>query len=427
MSLFGIKGMRSYYAAATMARVGDEMVAFALVLLVLERTDRPALAGLTGAAYALPAVATGPLLGAWLDRTPYRRTALALNQLVLGAVMLGMLAVVGHAPDWVTPALAAVAGTTLPMVSGGFTSMLPNLVPRALLVRANSVEAASFGAATITGPAAAATIAAAVSVETAVAVIAVTAAASIVALTRLPALPPVGGATDEPFARAVAAGIIHLMRNPPLRVSTVASTLALGVSGLLLVTLPLHVASLGAPKAASGYLWTAIEVGSVTTALLVGRRQLPWRPEHIVVLAVAAYALAITTWPLAPDLPTLLVLAALAGLLQGPMMPAMFTARQVYSPPDLQGRVSTTAASLRLGVMAIGQAVGGLLVPTVGTSVALMVVAGGLLAAAALGRLSGLSRRRSVQDHRAGEVARLVGVEAKGERLGDGHPLSDDQ
>ena len=61
-----------------------------------------------------------------------------------------------------TPLLAATAGATLPMVSGGFTSMLPTLVPAALLPRANAIEAASFALATICAPAAAATIAAAV-------------------------------------------------------------------------------------------------------------------------------------------------------------------------------------------------------------------------------------------------------------------------
>ena len=104
--------------------------------------------------------------------------------------MLSLLAVVGHSAHWITPALAAVAGATLPMVSGGFTSMLPSLVPAERLARANSLEAASFGAATITGPAAAATIAAVVSVEAAALVIVVAAGLSIVAITRLPALPP---------------------------------------------------------------------------------------------------------------------------------------------------------------------------------------------------------------------------------------------
>lgn len=372
-----------YLVAATLARVGDEMVAFTLVLLVLERTDSPALAGLTGAAYALPAVVTGPLLGAWLDRTRFRRTALAVNQAVLGAVMLTMLVVVGHTAAWITPALAAVAGTTLPLVSGGFTSMLPSLVPQAVLPRANSLEAASFGAAATTGPAAAATITAAVSVDAAVVVIAVFACLSILAIGRLSALPAAGA--SEPFLGSVVAGLRHLARTPRLRASTVSTTAVMGMGGVLLITLPLHMGSLGAPRSAAGYLWTAVEIGSVTTALLLGRLQTRWRPEHVVLVAVAAYGLAISTWPLAGSLAVLLVLAAATGLVEGPMLPAMFAARQQYSPVSLQGRVSTTAASLRVGAAALGQAAGGLLVPVVGTSTALLVVAAGLLVAAGAG------------------------------------------
>ncbi|MEV0801731.1 MFS transporter [Kribbella sp. NPDC050281] len=387
--------MPSYYVAATLARLADEMVAFTLVLLVLERTSSPALAGLTGAAYALPAVVTGPLLGAWLDRTPYRRSALALNQAVLGVVMLSLLGVVGHSAHWVTPVLAAVAGATLPMVSGGFTSMLPSLVPQERLARANSLEAASFGAATITGPATAATISAVFSVETAVLVIALAATLSIVAITRLPALPRAvtGG---EPFMASVIGGLAHLARTPRLRASTVTTTLLLGVMGILLITLPLHMESLGMPTSAAGYLWTALEVGSVTTALALGRLQTRWRPEHVVMVSVAAYGLAMLTWPLAGSFAVLLLLAAVAGLLQGPTMPAMFAARQQYSPQSLQGRVSTTAASLRVGTAALGQAAGGLLVPAIGTHKALLVVAIGLVAAAVLGRVAGVQTREPV-------------------------------
>jgi MFS family permease len=381
--------MKAYYLAATLARVGDEMVAFTLVLLVLDRTDSPALAGITGAAYALPAVITGPLLGAWLDRTAYRRTALGLNQALLGAVMLSLLFATGHAPDWVTPALASLAGLTLPMVSGGFTSMLPTLVPPDRLAKANSWEAASFGAATITGPAAAATIAAAVSVEAAVVVIAVTATLSIVAIGGLPALPAAVVAEDrEPFLASVLGGLVHLARTPPLRASTITSTLLMGSVGVLLITLPLHMTALGAPRSAAGYLWTALEVGSVTTAVLLGRLQTRWRPELIVMVAVAAYGLGMTTWSLASTFPVLLLLAAATGLLEGPMLPAMFAARQQYSPVELQGRVSTTAASLRVGAAALGQAAGGLLVPVVGTHTALLAVALSLVAAAGLGQLS---------------------------------------
>ena len=379
--------MASYYLAATLARLADEMVAFTLVLLVLERTDSPALAGVTGAAFALPAVVTGPLLGAWLDRTPYRRSALALNQAVVGVVMLSLLAVVGHSPHWITPALAAVAGATLPMASGGFTSMLPSLVPSDRLARANSFEAASFGAATITGPATAATIAATLSVEVVAVVIAVAAALSICAISRLPALPP-SQTAGEPFLPAVLAGLTHLVRTPRLRASTVTTTLLMGATGFLLIALPLHMASLGMPKPAAGYLWTAIELGSVTTALLLTRLHARWRPEQVVIVSVAAYGLAMSSWPLATSFVALLLVAFGSGLLEGPTLPAMFAARQQYSPESLQGRVSTTAASLRVGAAAVGQATGGLLIPVIGTHKALLVVALALLAAAGLGAVT---------------------------------------
>ena len=47
-------------------------------------------------------LAPGPLLGAWLDRTPHRRTAFVTNQLVLPVVLVVLLLETGHAhePAW---------------------------------------------------------------------------------------------------------------------------------------------------------------------------------------------------------------------------------------------------------------------------------------------------------------------------------------
>jgi hypothetical protein len=49
--------MRAFLAAAGCARVADEMVGVAVVLLVLDRTGSPALAGAMVTAYTLPSVA----------------------------------------------------------------------------------------------------------------------------------------------------------------------------------------------------------------------------------------------------------------------------------------------------------------------------------------------------------------------------------
>lgn len=65
--------MGRYVVAAGLARLADEMVGLAVVLLVLARTGQPVLAGAMVTAYTLPALVSGPLLGAWLDRTRRRR------------------------------------------------------------------------------------------------------------------------------------------------------------------------------------------------------------------------------------------------------------------------------------------------------------------------------------------------------------------
>src|SRR3954447_5762434 len=73
--LWRTPGLAVLFTASTTARLANESARVALVLLVLDRTGSPALAGALVAALTLPALVTGPLLGAWLDRTSHRRAA----------------------------------------------------------------------------------------------------------------------------------------------------------------------------------------------------------------------------------------------------------------------------------------------------------------------------------------------------------------
>src|SRR4029453_5365741 len=94
-------GYLKFLSAATLARVSDEMFGVGVVLLVLDRTDSPALAGATVAAITLPSLISGPLLGAWLDLTGRRRTLMVIDQIVIASVLLGLVVLVGNAPNWV--------------------------------------------------------------------------------------------------------------------------------------------------------------------------------------------------------------------------------------------------------------------------------------------------------------------------------------
>src|SRR5437867_4446461 len=121
----------------------------------------------------------------------------------------------------VSPCLAEVYHSPM------FVSMIPTLVPEPLLARANALEASSFNAAGIAGPALAGATAAGFGPAVAVGLEAALAALALLAILRLPTGAP--AATRAPsLSAAVRQGLGHLARTPVLRGVTVATAVAYG-------------------------------------------------------------------------------------------------------------------------------------------------------------------------------------------------------
>ena len=391
----GQPGYPAFLLAATLARLASEMFPVAAVLLVLDRTGRPGLAGAVVAATTLPAVVTGPVLGAGLDRTSRRRLALAANQGLLAASLVGILAAAGRAPGWVLVLLATAAGLSGPLSTGGYTSMIPLLVPDRLLARANALEASSFNVAAIAGPAVAGAVAATAGAAWAVLAEAVLAGLALPAIARLPRLAVAAGDAPASLATAIRQGLALLARTPVLRGVTVATAVGLGGSGLFTLAMPFWAERLGAGRAAAGYLFAALEAGAIAGALVAARPAAPWPPQRVVLAGLGLFGLAVTAWPLAPSFPAALGLVALAGLVEGPAFAATFATRQRWSPPELRGQIFTTAASIKLGAYAVGSALAGPVLARTGVG-GILVAAGAVqLLGVVLGAAAGA--RRSAQ------------------------------
>ncbi|MDG4825860.1 MFS transporter [Asanoa sp. WMMD1127] len=114
--------------AATGSRLADEAAAVAVVLLVVARTGDARLAGLVVAAFALPTPVTGPVLGALLDRLRRPRGLFLANQVALAGALTGILALAGRAPSAVLVGLGLVAGLTAPILTGGYSALVPRAV-----------------------------------------------------------------------------------------------------------------------------------------------------------------------------------------------------------------------------------------------------------------------------------------------------------
>ncbi len=233
----------------------------------------------------------------------------------------------------------------------------------------------------LAGPAVVGGLTALFGVDSAVVAIGVLATAGALCTLRL-RVPPHADVVHMSMARAIRDGVRHLVTTPPLRGATLAAVLGYGSVGLLATALPVRVAELGHPAGAAGFVWAAIEVGSVASLLVLRGHLHRWRPERVLFASIAGYGLVLASWPFATGLVVLVGLAVVAGIAQGPTLTSLITARQRYTPAVLLGQVSTTGPSLKIGAFAIGAAVGGTLHDT---RAAIFAVAAAQLVAAGLG------------------------------------------
>jgi MFS family permease len=383
-------GYPLFYTTATVTRLADEMFSVGVVLLALERTGSAALAGAIVAAITLPSLVSGPLLGAWLDQTGRRRKVMILDQVLAATALIAIVLALGNAPDWTIPLIALGAGITWPLSFGGFTSLIPVIVPDELLPPANALEATSFNVAVIAGPALAGTISALAGPAASLLVEAALTIGAIGLIALIPAVDVPTRKASRSLREIVRAGLGHLAVTPPLRSVTVAGALNLGGLGLLTVAFPFFAMDfLDADRSAAGFLWAAFASGSVLGAIVLVRLQTTWAPERVVLGALTVLGCLMLLWPLASALPVALVLIALAGVADGPNLSATFAARQRWTPRDLHGQIFTTAASLKVGAFAVGSALAGPAVVGLGADGALVLAAFVQLAAAGAGWVVG--------------------------------------
>lgn len=373
--LWRSRSLVSLFSASTTARLANESARVAMVLLVLARTGSPALAGAVVAATTLPALVTGPLLGAWLDRTPHRRAAFAGNQLLLLLSLLGLLLATGRAPAYVIVLLGLAAGLTTPVLTGGFTGLIAPLVPAPMLRRAYGAEAASFNVAGVAGPTLAGVATAVFGASWAVAVTCGLSMLALAAIMRVPMPAPVVDDGAPGLLRSVLIGLQHLAITPPLRAVTVTTTLSMGGLGALPVAFPLLAEDLGVHASAAGYLFSTFAVGALIGSVTVASRSLRTGPMRMAFLGVAGLAVAFTAVAAAPTLPLALVGIFVAGALEGPVLASTLAVRELHSPDWMRTQVVTTAASLKFGAYAAGSALAGWLVGAHGPRAGLLMVA----------------------------------------------------
>jgi MFS family permease len=376
-----------YTTAAALARLADEGARVALLLLVLQRGHGPAFGGLLVAALMVPHVVAAPLVGAAADRVRRRRLLYAGGLLTYGVALLGAALLIGLPAA--AFALVVAAGCAAPLLIGGLSSLVGDLVPAGRRPRAFGLDAMSYGAAGVAGPALAAVVA-----DTAGPIWAVLAlvVACVTSAALILTLPVADRAVARERSRRDGPGAIRVLwRRPALGAVTAGSSLSqIGMGALPIVAAvlaaELHRATI------TGTALSALAAGNLVGALAYAKWPIRrWRPELVVLAGLAIPALPFALLPLVPGVWPTMILFAAAGLAVAPVSSSLFVVRDREAPPAVRTQVFTIGAGLKVTTAAAGAAVAGL-VTGLGAGSLLLLVAASQVVAAAIGFL--ILRRR---------------------------------
>ncbi|MCX4583363.1 MFS transporter [Streptomyces sp. NBC_01481] len=372
-----------YTAGAAAARTGDEMSGPALLLAGLAVTGSAAVASSLLAGIMIAAAVGGPLFGVLLDRSarPGRLLTGALTGYASALVVI--LIALGRIPIALTVLIAVFAGLLGPALSGGWTSQLPHVVPPEALARANGLDAMTFNAAGLAGPALAGAVAALVGAAAGVIVAAVLICLALPAAWALPVTREREQARIRtPVGTDLTAGFRAILHIRPLARATTVSVISCVGEGMLVACAPLLGQRVLGTAGHGALLLSGIAVSALAANALLARHPELLRPDTVMWCSTLVLAGALLL--AATGRPTLLIAAVvLTGIGEGPQLTALFAVRHREAPERLRGQIFTTGASLKLTAFAVGAAIAGPL--------AVRSLPGALLTAAACQLLAALS------------------------------------
>ena len=347
---------RRFFAGQFVAQIGSWMQTVAQSWLVLQLTSSPLLLGLIGTLQFGPILLFSIPAGVVADRVRKRRLIL-LTQSVLGgqALVLGALVYWGHVEYWHVAVLATGVGLANVLDGPARQSLVAEMVGRADVGSAVSLNSACFNAARIVGPSIGGVVIARYGVAPAFALNAAGFAVAIVVMLTLRARGLPQPRADESVIQEILTGIRYVWRTREMM-------LALGLTFMVslcvfnfTVYVPLVVRTvLGLGAEGFGFLMASLGVGAVSGALTLATLG-PRRPPRPLMFAAAALAClgliglaqARGFWPAV----AVLFVTGFFGIIA---VVSSNTTMQLAAPDGLRGRVMSIYTLIWGGVFPIG-------------------------------------------------------------------------
>jgi MFS family permease len=405
------------YTGVAVSLLGDGIYLVAIAWQVYDISNAPTALSLVGVAWTLPMVLFLLIGGVLADRFERRRLLIA-SDVIRGLAIagIGVISLTGDIELWHVAVLVAVYGVGQALFAPAYDATIPEIVPRPLLVQANSLyELTEPVAYRFAGPAVGGVLVATLGPGPAFLADGATFAFSAACVSLMSSR---GGLREDApglsqMRGEVGDGIAFVRSQTWLWATMANAALVLLLfMGPFEVLLPYVVRNeFGGGAEALGLIFAAAGVGAIGSSLLLAQRGLPRRHVlwmyigwTVAIGSLAGYALATATWQA-------MIIAVLEGAFLAIGGVTWVTLIQTHVPNEMLGRVSSLDWLVSFGLTPVSFALAGPAAEAFGVETTMLVAgAGGAALTAAFLLVPGIREpeRWASEERREAELARAA-------------------
>jgi MFS family permease len=370
------KNYQLFFAGQGISLIGTWMTQLATIWLVYDLTNSPLMLGVVGFSSQIPSFFLAPFGGVFVDRFSRYRTLISTQILaMIQSLTLAVLALTGVIEVWHIIALSLFQGFINALDAPARQAFVPELVEhREDLANAIAINSTMLNGARLIGPAIGGLLIAGVGTGYCFLFDGLSYIAVIAALLAMKVKPWKNVVTvGNPFQK-VKEGFVYAFSFSPIRSILLLSALVslMGLQNTILVpVIAKEVLKVGAENL--GFLMAASGVGALTGGIYLATRQTILGIGKLIALAPAILGIGLIAFSLSRFFPLSLFTMLFVGLGTILQIAASNTFLQTIVEDDKRGRLMSLYTMSFLGMIPLGNLLGGFLASRIGATNTLMI------------------------------------------------------
>ncbi|MBN3895471.1 MAG: MFS transporter [Nostoc sp. NOS(2021)] len=370
------KNYRLFFAGQGISLIGTWMTQLATIWLVYDLTKSPLMLGVVGFSSQIPNFFLAPFGGVFVDRFSRYHTLIGTQVLaMIQSLTLAVLALTGVIQIWHIIVLSLFQGFINALDAPARQAFVPELVEhREDLGNAIAINSTMFNGARLIGPAIGGLLIARVGTGYCFLIDGLSYIAVIAALLAMQVKPWKNSVTDGNPLQKVKEGFVYAFSFPPIRSVLLLSALVslMGLQNTILVPVMAEQVLKGGAETL-GFLMAASGVGALTGGIYLATRQTILGIGKLIALAPAILGIGLIAFALSRFLPLSLFTMLFVGLGTILQVAASNTFLQTIVEDDKRGRLMSLYTMSFLGMIPVGNLLGGLLASHIGATNTLII------------------------------------------------------